>query len=128
MYKELYSMLYQDIENLYFSVAELSRKYIYHESCLKCRCWTYTGRHLINGNVISMGNCAWNTIFGSDRQTSGTHYCDNFNYEPFDSDTYTMLEDGHEELYVTPTGKEVTRISKNGRWLYLHDGKPTWWS
>ncbi len=102
------------------------RHYLYHERCENCRCWEYMGRHIINKKSIAFGKCAWNAKY-ENPWTPANSYCFSYNVMPTNSDMYTTFEDGWEDEFTTPAGKKITRISKNGRWMYLHDGHPYWW-
>lgn len=99
------------------------RQLIYHESCKNCRAWTYKGRRIKNGCPVMYGTCAWDKLSSKPIDwTSENEYCHNYNELPYDEKQYTKLGDGWHATTMTPTGKEITIVSKNGRWLYLHDG------
>ena len=120
------------IKDTYYNVLDFTIVPWYHnvilrERCRNCRCWRFMGRHIQDGQSKGYGVCLWDIRRQTWFQTSENNWCECYNVLPEKDATYTELPDGHEDFFVTPAGKEVTRISKNGRWLYLHDGRPYWW-
>ena len=97
--------------------------YLCGQKCGNCRNWTYTGR--LQSDGIERGDCfLWKETFLS---YHGHCFCWNQDLDE-DERGYTHCEDGCEMPCETPNGKQITMISKNGRWIYLHDGEPTWYS
>lgn len=124
IWQELEYVYYGTLPDLYYSqVAWRIRYYWYHESCKNCRAWTYEGGRIKQGRTVMFGTCAWDKLSKKPLGwTSEFEYCNNYNELPYDDMQYTKLGDGWKATTKTPTGKVITVISRNGHWLYLHDG------
>lgn len=68
------------------------------------------------------GICEWDKLRQRIVRSSEYEYCSNYNELPYQDDTYTTAGDGWRKTALTPAGKLITVVSKNGRWMYLHDG------
>jgi hypothetical protein len=120
---------YMDFRYLYLSEFYMDhvlfywQHYVCGQRCENCRNWTYMGR--LKSDGIEIGSCSlWKEDF-----LDYHGHCFSWNQD-LDEDErgYTHDEDGCEMPSKTPNGKQITVISQNGRWVYLHDGMPYWYS